>query len=100
MNELFDPATVDSKSPRMNWLEKHDIHLQHRNDLGPDWPKWEAYVGDYDEAIGRTVNGDMDEPIDGSKWLCVGFTEEEAIVALAKNRGIRLWHEEDFASKK
>ena len=75
MSELFPISDVTAKSPRLRWLEKH-------------------WVG-----TGRDLAvEDNDEPYfacflsDGIRWW--GETEDDALVALAKANGLKLWFEE------
>ena len=68
MNELFE--IPECKSPRLRWMERYNIQTT-------DDPITLGWM-----AFGK---------IEG-----VGFgdTEEEAVLAYAKNAGIKLWNEE------
>jgi len=85
--ELFSESEMASKSPRLLWLDAHGIKTAKRNDLGPDVPPWEAWVGDYDESLQSITNGDWDS----TNIFAIGETEEDAIEDLARNRGITLY---------
>lgn len=81
MSELFPIEQVTVRSPRLIWCERHSID-----------------VHDYGEAF-------EDEAGEHQRWVCGGFnrdgnwrteegdTEDEAIAAWAKARGIPLWNE-------
>ena len=80
--ELFQIPV--SESPRRLWLKKHRIST-HKSDCVPDdEDPWNAWVGDLAEAIEANLT-------------CTGNTEDEAICALAKKLGLRLWNEEALA---
>jgi hypothetical protein len=87
MKELFSEEEMKMKSPYLLFMEKHNIHTKYRRDLpGPDVPRWEAYTGDYDEAINSVIQSQDDPEL--SKRLTVGFSIEKAIENLCVNRGI------------
>lgn len=83
--ELFSPESVASDSPRLAWMKKHDIHVHHTATIAEPWSAW---IGDLQESIER---GGFDPELGG---YATGNTEDEAIFALARARGIRLWNEE------
>ena len=85
--ELFNESEIASKSPRLKYMEKHDIKTNKRTDLGPDCPAWEAWSGDYEESVARMLDGEVCD-LDLSPSIAIGLTEEEAIDNLARNRGI------------
>ena len=78
-DELFKIG--ESLSPRWRWLDEHDVKTWCS---GPaeffDGEPWNAWAGDLDEAI-------------GSNLTATGATEDDAICALAKLHGWRLWNE-------
>lgn len=83
-DELFPSEAIASESPRLRWMKAHDVHtLDSRIQPEP----WSAWVGELTAAI--AVGGDNPE-IGG---YAVGETEDDAICALAKARGWRLWNE-------
>jgi len=89
MNELFKDSEIASKSPRLLWMEKHDIHTKERADLHKDEGQWEAWVGDYKEAINKMLDYEDGYP-DQSPDLAWGEDEQEALDVLAANMEIEL----------
>jgi len=71
--ELF--TILESKSPRMQWMEKHGITTASGI--------WDAYEGNYRWCAFQHL-----------KYQAYGDTEDEAITQLALNLGIKLWNEE------
>ncbi len=90
---LFD--VPESLSPRLAWMRKHGIQTLKRDDLPCEAGRWEAYVGDYEAAVTKTIN-DSDARFypDESPHLAWGQTEEEAVMELAQNNEWPLWNEE------
>lgn len=87
-DELFPPREVAMDSPRLRWLRKHGLVLQHnagltRADYEDGACDWTCYV---QAAMHGGVCGDCN--IGG------GDTEDEACADLAKNKGLKLWNEE------
>ena len=83
-DELFPAEAVASESPRLRWLKAHDVHTfdaKNHND-----PR-SLSVGELTAAI--AAGGDNPE----AGGYAVGDTEDDAICALAKARGWRLWNE-------
>lgn len=92
MDTLFPASEIESKSPRLLWMERHGIQTMHRNDLPSDAGRWEAYVGEYEAAVTRTLTDSESRFYpDESPFLAWGETEEEAVLALAKNNRWPLW---------
>lgn len=89
-SELFPEKKISQKSPFLAWLDKHGIKLNRRTDLPDDCPKWEAYIGDYNEAIHHTVEECGDPEL--STKLAIGETRTDAADQLAYNRGIESWN--------
>jgi hypothetical protein len=75
---LFPIETVAMDSPRMKWMKRYDIHTEYH--LLAQY--WSAFICDDD--------GNPDYPPGG------GNTEDDALAALAKRHGLRLWNEEDI----
>ena len=73
--ELFNIPTV--KSPRLRWIEKHDLRTISGTtaENKVEWAAWQIGRG------AKTFKGD---------------TEDDALAAWAKARGVRLWNEEGF----
>jgi len=77
MSELFD--IPESKSPRLQWMEKHGIETAKGNFERPsdksrhEWIAW------------------SNPEIQSTGW---GNAEDEAITQLALKMGIKLWNEE------
>ena len=73
-------------------METHGIRTRYRRDLGPAAPKWDAYVGEYDEAVQKTCDeSDYDDYPDKSPHMAWADTEEAALIELANNRKIPNW---------
>ncbi len=90
--ELFEESEINVKSPRLLWLEKHDIHTKHRTDLHKEdgeCGEWEAYVGDYKTAVENMLEWPDGYP-DASPYMGWGETEQEAIDILTQNLGIEI----------
>lgn len=81
-NELFPLTAVTLKSPRLKWMERHDLHT---NGQGTDADSpWSAWKGTPEEAIINFMNG----------HITCAETEDKALLALCKNLGLKLWNEE------
>ena len=76
MTELFD--LPETKSPRLQWLEKHGIKVSPSRTHGPSHKHWMAYRHDEDFIFASGY----------------GETEDDAIAFLAVKLGLRLWNEE------
>ena len=91
-SDLFPDCKHDS--PRLAWMKKHDVHTLSTgiDDPDEDIEPWSAWQGDGDciSEYGR----------DPKYGFVTGATEEDAIVNLAKARGIPLWNEEQYAKEK
>jgi len=74
MSELFD--IPESKSPRLQWIEKHCI------EISPPIPMMNGALCQW-MAFNKPVVG-----------TCYGATEDEAVARLAMQLGIKLWNEE------
>ena len=92
MTELFPIAAVTQDSPRLKWFKAHEVKIHHNPDIEPgeECPEtgdtryaWMAWTGDEMGAMHADEIG-------------FGDTEDEAIVALAKAKGWRLWSEQDL----
>ena len=79
MNELFDPASVSSKSPRLRWMERHKLKTEFCKHI-PEAP-WAAWDGDLQTVIKNDLLG-------------TGLTEADATVEWARINNVRLWNEE------
>lgn len=92
-DELF--PTPETLSPRLVWMRRHEIKTLHRDDLPEKAGQWEAYIGDYQTAVDKTIN-DTEARFypDESPYLAWGETEEDAVLELAKNNQWKLWNEE------
>lgn len=80
MSELFD--LPESKSPRLQWMERHGITVRRYgpHDCGkPGWQDNEWF------AMGK---------VHLNYEIGYGDTEDEAITQLALKLGIKLWNEE------
>lgn len=89
MTELFEEKDMESKSPRLKWIEKHKFNTHESPLEDKDWDPWIAWIGDPDyikvlEEFGDSVFG-------------YGKIEEEAIVEAAKIYRIPLWNEEGIS---
>lgn len=89
-SELFAPEAVVMLSPRLAWMRRHMVSTA-KSPCECDGTPWSAWVGDLQKCIEKGG----DNPRRGG--YAVGATEEDAVVALAKARRMRLWNEEDFA---
>lgn len=87
---LFAEAEVARKSPRLKWMERHNVSTQEFMDARP---------GDEDEFVGEMfrwhawAGGGTCDPRK-TRGHGVGWTEQEALVDLAHKCGWRLWNEE------
>jgi len=97
MNTLFEME--ETLSPRREWMRKHNIKTRFRNDLGEDWDQpWEAYVGDYSEAVRWTFEDHNDYP-ENSPRLAFSDTEDGCLERLAVNAGIEIWYTRSIRSE-
>lgn len=83
--DLF-PSLQPSLSPRLAWMQRHGIKTARQNE-DEDGNEWFAVICGPDE-----------DPYDaamstGGQRIGLGETEDEALTALAKAAGIRLWNE-------
>lgn len=83
MNELFSKEEVSKDSPRLAWLKKHQIVTYFCEHLDPEECPWCAWIGE------------KDNPPEDPELCGYGLTEGDAIVALCKANGIKLWNEEE-----
>jgi hypothetical protein len=80
----------ETLSPKLAWMKKHSVSTR-RNQYGGPEP-WEAYVGDYTEAVEDVgANGET------SIRMAYGDTEMDALANLAIQNGWLLWNEEGLA---
>ena len=88
MSELFDNLP-ESKSPRLLWMERHDISTHHAphvaDEMGEQYV-WTAWSRKEDPHS----NGIPDDP----EACGYGGTENEAIADYAQKNGWKLWNEE------
>ena len=91
-SDLFPDCRQDS--PRLAWMKRHDVHTLFTDADAPydGYELWSAWQGD-----GDCIAEHGQDPIYG---YVTGATEEDAIVNLAKARGIPLWNEEQYAKEK
>lgn len=84
MSELF--TIPETKSPRLLWIEKHQIRTQYCEAL-PEAP-WCAWLpeNDWDANTSTAYDGDDDA-------VGFGLTRDEAIIKLAVIHNLRLWNE-------
>ena len=87
-NDLFPDCRHDS--PRLAWMKRHKVHTSCFEDAAPE--PWSAWQGD-----GSCIAEHGRDPIYG---YVTGATEEDAIVNLAKARGIPLWNEEAYMKQR
>ena len=80
-DELFPAETVTVKSPRLRWMEKHDVKTNEYKQSTPT--PWSAWSGNLMLAINRDM-------------VYFGSTEDDAITAWAKANHVRLWNEESI----
>lgn len=78
-------AVPETLSPRLAWMRKHEIRTNFCESL-KDSP-WCAWLpeDDFDDH-GTIYNGDDDS-------VGFGLTKDDAVIKLAKKKGIRLWNE-------
>lgn len=79
MNSLFPNIPV-SKSPRLLWMERHGITLQ---------PNPENEEKPFMAEMWKKGWGGIE-----SRIHMLGKTEDDALTALAKAAGLKLWNEE------
>ena len=78
--ELFPTNELLTESPRLIWVRRHGLRT--RKLPSGLWVAWRAIdVARGEQALGRYVSP-------------VGSTEEEALIELAKDAGLKLWNEE------
>ena len=89
-DELFPIEAVASESPRLRWLKLHAVHTRVYPDeqvgttcaeTGVEIRAWAAWQERLSDELPSTANS------------AFGETEDDAICALAKARGWRLWNE-------
>jgi hypothetical protein len=97
-DELFDPASVAMDSPRLAWMKRHGISVFCYDWTGTDFEGTDEprYEGQSKKAF--AIQGpSCKHPV---VWTNRGprcDTEDQAIEAIAKEIGIKLWNEEDGA---
>lgn len=83
MDALFDlPETL---SPRLQWIQRHGVSINRDDSPGG------IEFGPYFASVPTSPEGHPNE------WMsCIGSgpTEDDALVDLARNQGLRLWNEE------
>ncbi len=86
-SEMFAPEAVAMLSPKLLWVQTHDLHVWHTPDL----------VGDEEDDQGNEIK----------PWTCAkmsaggpalsrcgtGDTEEEALADYAAKHGLGLWNQ-------
>ena len=77
--ELFGSLPT-VKSPRLLWLEKHNVKTLRSETCDEPWAAW---TGELKDAIDR-------------REAFTAMTEDEALVKLAKKNGWRMWNEESW----
>lgn len=78
-DELFSvPVQL---SPKLAWIQAHNISIEHHKHLCPGDEPWSAWIGMLSDAIENDKVG-------------TGETEYEALVSLALAAGIKLWSEQ------
>ena len=82
--ELF--SVPEAKSPRLKWMEKHCVNVR-STPVG--------LVGTEDELTGDEVRA-FYATGDGTLTGKFGTTEDDALAAWARARGVRLWNEEGY----
>ena len=90
--ELFPPASVAAKSPRLLWRERHGIELSHTDDA-PALVRCWAWL----RRDGNARNPHNFCEMDRNHRIGFGPTHEDAILDLSKRIGLHLWNEEDAA---
>jgi len=80
--ELFDVPVV--KSPRLKWIEKHRLKTK--------CAEFPVADGDEDEFGNEVFQWSASD--DNWKHSHGGATEDDALAAWARARGVRLWNEE------
>ena len=83
---LFPEEEVAVLSPRLRWMNKHNIRTRKSGS------EWEAWIGNYEEA-------QTDLSYKASKRFAVGTSEDDCLHTLALNNGWPLWNEEEFAKR-
>ena len=87
--ELFNNIP-ESKSPRLAWMEKHDITTKHYPKMDHPNGNWIATWGDFDGGLLSAM-----EYAPGGCHVCeFGRTEQDAIINLCIWHGWKLWNEE------
>ena len=101
-SELFPLASVSVKSPRLRWMDKHDVSARFRNDLPGDFPdRWEAYVGRYEDAVQYSFehsDHSDDCPIDNKRMVALS-DKDNALIKLARNNNWKTWLEEGWENE-
>jgi hypothetical protein len=82
MNELFDIPV--SKSPRLQWIERHGIQTHHAPHMKEDGTPWSAWLPSNQHSSGLP----MDPEACG-----YGMTEDEAMIDLAIKNRMKGWNE-------
>jgi len=90
MNELFD--IPESKSPRLQWMERHNVKVRHEPDIAHPHGDWKAWQGDHDKSLLKTSEWSPG----GSHLMEWGDTEMDAICNLCTWNGWKLWNEEQL----
>lgn len=86
MSELFDAQMVEGKSPRLRWMEKHNLVT---HDFGEGGESPETGM-EYKRWVCRVQEPDLTERDCGAQ----GDTEADAIADWANRNNVRLWNEE------
>jgi hypothetical protein len=82
--ELFKPESVMMPSPRLAWLDKHGVRTHFARHCPGD--PWCAWFGTVDPVSFNEEHG--------GEAFGYGKSEDQAISALAKKQGWKLWNEE------
>lgn len=94
-DELFPAEAVTMDSPRLAWMKRHGISVIQHDWTGTDFentdePRWQARS----EKAFRIQGPSCKRPVIWTNRGPCCDTEDQAIEAIAKDMGIRLWNEE------
>ena len=94
-DELFPPESVTMDSPRIAWMKRHGITVVCHDWTGTDFentaePRWQAFSSNAFRRQGPSFRHPVIWANEGDRC----DTEDEAVVALAQEMGLKLWNEE------
>lgn len=95
-SDLFPADVGQLDSPRLAWMKRHGvITLRHQSEKWLIEATWFAGFQAWHPELGGVDFFAVETGANGDSRIGEGDTEEEALGALARRAGIRLWNEED-----